>query len=103
MAVYPTILIPLNAIAKEQRKSTKKTQAAADKLMYYLEKHPDETIRHHASDMVMHIHSDASYLSVSKSRSRLGGIFYCGYKTPLEDNLNGSILNVSDVINNVVA
>jgi hypothetical protein len=53
--------------------------------------------------MILHIHSDASYLSVSNARSRLGGLFFCGDKAPQEDNLNGSILNVASVIKNVVA
>jgi hypothetical protein len=53
--------------------------------------------------MILHIHSDASYLSVSNARSRIGGLFLCGDKPPLEDTLNGSILNVVSVIKNVVA
>jgi hypothetical protein len=65
--------------------------------------HPDATIRYHASDMVLHIHIDASYLSVSNARSRLGGLFFCGYKSPQQDKLNGSILNVASIIKNVVA
>jgi hypothetical protein len=70
-AVDPTVLMPLNDIAKEQTKATKKTQAATNKMLDYLVTHPDATIRYHASGMILHIHSDASYLSVSKSRSRL--------------------------------
>jgi hypothetical protein len=53
--------------------------------------------------MILHIHSDASYLSVSNALSRLGGLFFCGKKLPQEDTLNGSILNVASVIKNVVA
>jgi hypothetical protein len=53
--------------------------------------------------MILHIHSDASYLSVSNAHSRLGGLFFCGDKPPQEDTLNGSILNVASVIKNVVA
>jgi hypothetical protein len=102
-AVDPTILMPLNDIATEQTKATEKTQAATNQLLDYLATHPDATIRYHASDMILHIHSDASYLSVSNARSRLGGLFFCGDKTPHEDNLNGSILNVASVIKNVVA
>jgi hypothetical protein len=75
-AVDPTVLIPLNVIATEQTKATKKTQAATNKLLDYLATHPDATIRSHASDMVFHIHSDASYLSVSNAQSRLGGLFF---------------------------
>jgi hypothetical protein len=69
----------------------------------YLATHPDATIRYHASDMILHIHSDASYLSVSNARSRLGGLFFLGNKPPEQDTLNGSILNVASVIKNVVA
>jgi hypothetical protein len=101
--VDPIVLMPLNDIATEKAKATGKTQAATNQLLDYLETHPDATIRYHASDMILHIHSDASYLSVSNARSRLGGLFFCGDKPPQEDTLNGSILNVSSVIKNVVA
>jgi hypothetical protein len=70
-AVDPTILMPLNDNATEQTKATDKTQAATNQLLDYLVTRPDATIRYHASDMILHIHSDASYLSVSNARSRL--------------------------------
>jgi hypothetical protein len=63
--VDSTVLMPLNDIATEKTKTTDKTQAATVQLLDYLETHPDATIRYHASDMIIHIHSDASYLSVS--------------------------------------
>jgi hypothetical protein len=75
-AVDPTILMPLNDIATEQIKATEKTQAATNQMLDYLATHPDVTIRYHASDMILHIHSDASYLSVSNALSRLGGLFF---------------------------
>jgi hypothetical protein len=75
-AVDPTYLMPPNDIATEQTKGTEKTQAATNQLLDYLATHPDATIRYHASDMIFHIHSDASYLSVSNTRSRLGGLFF---------------------------
>jgi hypothetical protein len=101
-ALDPTVLMPLNDIATEQTKATEKTQAATNQLLDYLATHPDATIRYHASDMILHIHSDASYLSVSNARSRLGGLFFLGGKYPEQDKLNGSILNVAAVIRNVV-
>jgi hypothetical protein len=55
-------------------------------LFDYLVTQPDAKIRFHASDMILHIHSDASYLSVSKARSCLGGIFYLGYNPPMKIN-----------------
>jgi hypothetical protein len=102
-AVDPTVLMPLNDIATEQTKATEKTQAATNQMLDYLATHPDATIRYHASDMILNIHSDASYLSVSNVRSRLGGRFFLGNKSPEQDALNGSILNVAAVIKNVVA
>jgi hypothetical protein len=74
-AVDPNVLMPLNDIATEQTKATEKTQAATNQLLDYLATHPDATIRYHASDMVLHIPRDASYLLVSNARSRLGGLF----------------------------
>jgi hypothetical protein len=100
-AVDPTVLMPLNDIATEQTKATEKTQAATNQLLDYLATHPDATIRYHASDMILHIHSDAFYLSVSNAR--LGGLFFLGNKSPEQDMLSGSILNVASVIKNVVA
>jgi hypothetical protein len=67
----------------------KKTQTAASQLLDYLAMHPDATIRFYESDMVLHIHSDASYLSVSKAISHLGGIFYLGYKPQMKTTSMG--------------
>jgi hypothetical protein len=90
--------MPLNDFATEQTKATEKTQAATDELLDYVATHLDATIRYHASDMILHIHSDASYLSVSNARSRLGGLFFLGNKTPEQDTRNVSILNVAAII-----
>jgi hypothetical protein len=77
-AFDPTLLMPLNDIATEKTTATGKTQTSTRQLLDYLAMHPDATIRFYASDMILHIHSDASYLSVSKARSRLGGLLYLG-------------------------
>jgi hypothetical protein len=61
-AVDATVLMPLNDIATEQTKSTEKTQAATNQMLDYLATCLDTTIRYHASDMMLHIHSNASYL-----------------------------------------
>jgi hypothetical protein len=74
--------MPLNDIATEKTKVTGKTQAATNQLLGYLATHPDAAIRYHASDMILQIHSDASYLSVSNARSRLGGLFFLGQQIP---------------------
>jgi hypothetical protein len=102
-AVDPTVFMPLNDIATEHTKATENTEAVRDKLLDYLETYPDAATRYHASDLILRIHSDTSYLSVSHARSRLGGLFFCGDTPPNEENLNGSILNVAFVIKNVAA
>jgi hypothetical protein len=81
-AVDTTMLMPLNDIATEQTKATEKTQATTNQMLDYLATHLDATIRCHASDMILNIHSDASYLSVSNARSRLGGLFFPGQQIP---------------------
>jgi membrane-bound inhibitor of C-type lysozyme len=73
--LFPTVLMPLNDIATEQTKATEKTQAATNKMLDYLANHPDATIQYHASDMILHIHSDASYLSVSNAGAVSGSVF----------------------------
>jgi hypothetical protein len=90
-------------LRQKKQEQLKKTQAATNQFLDFLATHPDATIRYHASDMILHIHSDASYLSVSSARSRLGGLFLCGDKSPQKDTLNGFILNVASVINDMVA
>jgi hypothetical protein len=74
-AVDPTVLMPLNDIAMEQTKANENTQAATNQLLDYVATHSDATIRYTASDMILHIHSDASYLSVSNAHIHLGGLF----------------------------
>jgi len=37
-----------------------------------------QKIRYRASDMILNVHSDASYLSAPKARSRAGGYFFLG-------------------------
>jgi hypothetical protein len=71
IAVDPTVLMPLNDIATEQTKATEKTQAATNQMLDYLATQPDATVRYHASDIILNIHSDASYLSVPNALSRL--------------------------------
>ena len=57
--VDPTVLMPLNYIATKNTKATENMQAAADQILDYLATYPEKTILYHASDMILHIHSDA--------------------------------------------
>ena len=62
-AVDMTVLMALSFIASEQAKATEKTHPRCLQLLDYLASNPDAKIRFHASNMIMNIHSDASYLS----------------------------------------
>jgi hypothetical protein len=69
------------------------------KLLNYCNTHRETKIRDHASDMILHIHSDASYLSENEAKSRAGGFFYRGNTTQNDKKLtNGAILIVSKVL-----
>ncbi len=54
------------------------------------------------SDMVLVVHSDASYLSEPKARSRAGGHFFLSLDT--EDPINnGAVLNIAQLIKAVMS
>ena len=44
----------------------------------YLATNPDATIIFHSLDMVLNIHSDASYISAKNAKSRASGHFFLG-------------------------
>ena len=68
-AVDMTVLAVLSTISIEQTKATKQTMDRSIQLLDYLASNQDAKVRFHASDMVMNIHSDASYLSELGARS----------------------------------
>ena len=70
-AVNSTVLPALSSIASEQASSTETTDLKAAQLLNYLATHSKAVVRYYASDMILNIHSDASYLSKSRARSRI--------------------------------
>jgi hypothetical protein len=46
-------------LPRNKLRRLEKTQAATNQLLDYLATHPDAAIGYHASDMILHIHSDA--------------------------------------------
>ncbi len=65
-AVDITILAALNHIGAEQSKATENTEHTSNHCLDYLATHPTATIRYHASDMILNVHSDAAYLVAPK-------------------------------------
>jgi len=64
-----TMLVSLGTLVAVQAEGTQATVEACTQLLNYAATHPDATLRFTASDMILNIHSDASYLSESKARS----------------------------------
>ena len=67
IAVDTTILVDLGSIAASQLKTTKNTATDIVQLMEYKVTHPYTTMCYQAKDMILWVHSDASYNSKPKS------------------------------------
>ena len=59
----------------------------------YMATHLNAKLRYYASDMVLNVHSDASYLSSHNARSRAAGYYFLGSvpKNRQPIKLNGAI------------
>ena len=101
-AVDPTMLTALSIIATEQSQGTQTTKEKAEHFLRYAASHPDATIKFYKSDMILNIHSDASYLSEHQGRSRTGGHFYLGNREDQANPPNGPILNTTGILANIM-
>ena len=106
------MLTALGEMASNQtiNTATKKVTENVVWFLNYAATHPKAKIRYHASGMVSYIDSDASYLSVSKERSRVGGHFYLSSastdpsKPPTtEPPSNGPLHATCSILRNVMA
>jgi hypothetical protein len=96
--------MPINVLESEQTKATSDTADKVIKLFNYCNTHPETKIRYHASDMILYIHSDASYLSEREAKSRSGGFFYMGNIADTAKKLtNGTILIIIKVLKHVMS
>jgi hypothetical protein len=96
-AIDSTFLPATCAVSSEQSKPTQKVLEDAERILEYAHLHPNNKLVFKASDMILHIKSDASYLSRSKSRSVGGGVHYLGWKND-PDRVNGPIHTTSFII-----
>jgi hypothetical protein len=89
----------------EQTKATEKTMEQCIDLLNYLATNQDVKVRFRASDMVMNIPSNASYLSETNSRSRSCGHFFMGWmpKNDKPIQLNGAFYMNTTILHFVVA
>ena len=75
-SVDETMLCGLNKIASRQAKPTEDLMKDVHRFLQYAASFPNGQLVYKASKMKLFIHSDASYLFESLSRSRAGGFFY---------------------------
>ena len=100
-AVDPTMGATMSSIASRQSKGTEKLEAEVKHFLDYCATHPNAGVRFMASDMILCLHSDASYLSEPDGRSRAAGHFYLG-SDKNEHIDNGAIVTLSKVIKHVM-
>jgi hypothetical protein len=67
-----------STIARKQANGMENTMLKTKQLLNYLAMHPAATVQFHASDMVLNIHSDASYLSKANAHRQVCGHFFHG-------------------------
>jgi hypothetical protein len=68
----------------------------------YMSMMEEAILTFNASDMVLAIHSDASYLSEPVARSCAGGHFFLSSNAEIPPN-NGAVLNIAHIIKHVMA
>jgi hypothetical protein len=96
------ILPALSALASQQAKPTKNKMKLCKLFLDYMASQEEAILTYKASDMVLAIHSDASYLSEPKARSRAGGHMLMAANNDIPTN-NGAVLNTSQIIRAVMS
>jgi hypothetical protein len=101
-AVDSTMLVALGSLAAEQSKPTEKTLEKCKQFLDYAATQEDAVVTYRASNMVLAIHSDASYLSEPKARSRAGGHFFLT-ENDEDPRDNGAIHSLAKIIKAVMS
>jgi hypothetical protein len=94
-------LTAINALGSEQAHKKASINAKIDQLLAYLFANPDSHIVFHASDMIIQVYSDGSYLSVPGARSRAGACAFYGWKN--SKRLNGMCYAKSSILDVILA
>ena len=76
IALEQTISVSLNNIATSQAHVNTTTMGYIVWLLNHAETHLDATLPYHASEIILHIASNVSYLCEECARSRSGGHFF---------------------------
>jgi hypothetical protein len=106
-AVDNTMLTAIGKIATQQASAIKFTLRAVTQLLNYAATNLEAIVLFHASDMVLYVESNASYLSVSKARFRAVGYHYlsnkAGNPSKQQPPLNGPVNILCKILKNVLS
>jgi hypothetical protein len=70
------MLTAIGSIAMQQASAMQATMQATTQLLNCCATHPEATVRYIASDMVLHVESDASYITALKAQSCAAGYHF---------------------------
>ena len=96
------MLAALGLISMQQASPTANTRRKIKQLLDYAATHPDVAVTYRGSNMVLAAHSDASYLSETKSRSRAGGNLFMASDIAIPKN-NRAVHTVAQIIKTVMS
>jgi len=91
------MLCALGSLVSQQTNPIERTMQLVKQLLDYAASNPDAVVTYRASDMVLALHSNVSYLSETKARSRAGRHFFCS-KDKEDPPNNGAVLTVFQII-----
>ena len=107
-AIDSTLLVALNDIAAHQARPTQFILSKCKQLLDYAATYPKVALRFYASDMILHVDSDAAYLVQDGARSRIAGHYILSSHPPPAPQIpikrpNAPILVECKTLRNVVA
>jgi hypothetical protein len=101
-AVDSTILVGLSSLAAAQSKPTAHSLSFDKWLLDYVVTNPDAILTYKKRDMVLAVHSNASYFSKPSAQSQVCGRFFCSsnVKDPPD---NDAVLKISKILKAVMS
>lgn len=75
-SVDPKMLRAINEISRVKSKPKKDTDTKSAMIIDYADIYPNTFIRYHARNMVLHVDSDVTYLTIKEARSWYSRCFY---------------------------
>ena len=104
-ALDTSLLPAINEISRYQSQPTFDTKQKCQRLMDYVNTYKNVSIIYHASDMVLHVDSDAAYLVAPKARSHIASYYYVSnHPTKVKHpTRNGAVLIECNTLRQVVS